>query len=209
MAITDLDILAQIQLALQEDPAFSSGLWTPSEVLNYLNQRQARFLKETGLLGAVATITWVPQETYQPLPPDWILTIRAAWHDLTTNVWTPLDPSDDFELDHADQQYGLTAGTPLAYRDADTPGTLMLGLGPAPSSVGEVELIYTALAEVLDGSGALFDTPDDFVPYIRYGVYADMLGKDGRGQDLLRARYAEQRFTEGVTLATSLLAGWP
>lgn len=208
MSILDTDMLTEVQFALTEDAAFSSGLWTPTEVIGYFNQRQYRFLKETMILGAVATLPWTPQEPYGALPTDWVMTIRALWHDFVGGRYTPLTTTDTFELDHTDIEGATTAGLPLGYRDADVPGTLLMGLGPAPSAPGEVELVYVSLSELLDGTGQLFDTPDDFVPYIKYGVYADMLGKDGRGQDLLRARYAEQRFSEGVALTQALLGGW-
>ena len=70
-------------------------------------------------------------------------------------------------------------------------------------------MIYVALSQILDGTGQQFDIPDDWVPYLKYGVYADMLGKQGRGQDLLRAKYCDQRYQEGIALAQALLNGRP
>ncbi len=97
---------------------------------------------------------------------------------------------------------------PQAYREVDTTATLTVGVTPAPASPGELGLLYVSLSEILEGTGQIFDVPDEFVPYLKYGVYADMLGKDGRGQDLTRSRYAEQRYQEGIVLAQSILQGY-
>ena len=208
MSVTDTDLLTEIQLALQEDATVSNGLWTLSEVRGYFNQRQYRFLKETGILAAWAVIPWVPQETTQPLPADWIATLAVLWQDLATGVYSPLPPSDTWELDHVDVTGASTpAPLPLAYRDG-TLETLTIAVGPAPAAPGALELIYVGLSDLLDGLGTYFTIPDEWVPYIKYGVYADMLGKDGRGQDVLRARYAEVRYQEGLALATALLGGF-
>lgn len=208
MATTDLELLALIRAALIEDASFSSGLWTLAEVLRYFNQRQYRFLKETTILVGLATLGWTPGQPAQDLPPDWIATVSARWHDFGSGRWYPLPPSDSFQLDHLDQSFATTDGPPQGYRDGDVNGTLRIALGPAPVGQGAVEIHYVSLSEVLDGTGQLFDVPDDWIPYLGYGVKADMLSKEGRGQDLLRARYCEQRYTEGIVLAQSLLEGF-
>lgn len=216
MAVSDIDQLTEIQLVLQEDDLFSNGLWTLQEVITYFNQRQYRFLFETKVLAAHATIGWTPGEPEQPLPPDWIASIAALWHDLASGRYFPLPEADRFQTDHL---FGPTAvattGRPQAYLDADTTDTLTIAVAPAPAAPGAVDLLYVALSEPLDedavdcsGPGELFTVPDEFVPYLKYGVLADMLSKEGRGQDLLRARYCEQRFTEGITLAQTLLEGF-
>lgn len=207
MAVQDTDLLTELQLVLQEDGTFSNGIWLLQEVLGYANQRQMRFLKDTGIISATWAIPWIPGEILQPLPGDWVRTITVLWHDLLSDKWTPLPSSDSFEFDHVNIRGYTTPGFPQAYRDADTP-TLTLGIEPPPAAPGEIELIGIPLSEVLDGSGIFFTVPDEWVPYLKYGVYADMLGKDGRGQDLLRARYAEQRYTEGVALAAALVEGF-
>ena len=58
------------------------------------------------------------------------------------------------------------------------------------------------------GSGIPLLVADAWAPYLKYGVLADMFSKDGRGQDLLRARYCEQRFAEGIALASVLVDGF-
>lgn len=209
MSVTDLDQLTELGLVLHEDPAlWANGLWTLAEVLGYYNQRQYRFLKETKILAAWTTITWIPGVPEQPLPDDWIVSIAAAWRDLASGTSFVLPSSDQFETDHLNRlAMTTTARKPQAYRDSDTE-SLTLAVAPPPANPGAVELLYVALSELLDGSGVYFTIPDEWVPYLKYGVLADMLGKDGRGQDLLRARYAEQRFAEGVALAQALLEGF-
>lgn len=210
MAITDLDQLQEVQLQLQEDATFSNGIWTLAEVIAYFNERQFRFLFDTGVIASTIVLGWTAGEAQMPLPPDWIDTLAARWHDFATGLWTPLPSSDFFEMDHLESpESAVTSQFPQAYRDGDTIDTQTIGLTPAPLSAGEVELVYVALSEILDGTGQLFDIPDDWVPYIKYGTLADMLKKEGRGKDLLRARYCEQRYTEGVVLAKALLDGRP
>jgi hypothetical protein len=210
MSVTDLDQLVEIQLVLQEDATFSNGLWTLDEVIGYFNQRQYRFLAETKMLASLATLPWIPEVEQQALPADWIATIAATWHDYASNEVIPLPRADSFETDRLlGPTRAITSALPQAFREADTTETLTVAVSPPPASPGALGLLYVSLSEILDGTGQLFDVPDDFVPYLKYGVYADMLGKTGRGQDLLRARYAEQRYQEGIILTQSLLQGWP
>ena len=210
MSVTDQDQLLEIQAVLQEDATFSNGLWTLTEVLGYFNQRQYRFLFETKILAAIQTIFWVPGQEQLPLPDDWITTIACTWHDYASDEIYPLPRTDRFEMDRLlGPTAVITPGLPQGFREEDTTETLTIAVTPPPSSPGDLGLLYVSLSEILDGQGQIFDVPDDFVPYIKYGVYADMLGKNGRGQDLLRARYAEQRFEEGIVLSQSLLQGWP
>lgn len=208
MSTTDLQLLAEIQAALLEDATFSNGLWSLAEVLRYFNQRQYRFLSETKILAGIALIPWTPGQPTQPLPPDWIATVSARWQDFGSGAWHVLPPTDAWEIDHLHATATTTGGDPQGYRDGDTLETLTLTLGPAPVAQGQVELHYVSLSELLDGTGMIFTVPDDWVPYLKYGVYADMLGKDGRGQDKTRARYSELRYQEGIVLAQALMDGW-
>jgi hypothetical protein len=210
MSVTDLDQLQEIQLTLQEDATFSNGLWSLAEVLGYFNQRQYRFLLETKILAAFETIEWIPGQEQMPLPIDWIVTISCNWHDEATEQTFPLPRTDRFEMDRLlGPTVVITPAMPMGYREEDTTETITIAVSPAPASTGSLNILYVSLSDLLDGTGVLFNIPDDFVPYIKYGVYADMLGKTGRGQDLLRARYSEQRYQEGIILTQSLLEGWP
>jgi hypothetical protein len=207
MSILDTDMIAEIADQLIETAGFSTALWSVAEVVRACNQRQDRFLKETQLLISTATLGWTPAQPEHDLPPDWVETMVASWHDSATDAWHPLPAADAFELDHMTPDTALTVQTPQGYRASDL-RTLRMVVGPPPTAPGEVELLYVALSERLTGLGIAFETPDEFVPYLKYGVLADLLGKDGRGQDLLRARYCEQRFDEGVALAQAIVDGW-
>jgi hypothetical protein len=60
----------------------------------------------------------------------------------------------------------------------------------------------------VESGGVFFSIPDEFLPALKWGVIADMLKKVGRAQDLARAEYAENRYTEGVEAARIMLRGW-
>jgi hypothetical protein len=206
--MTPSEVLTEIQYGVIENAAFSSGLWTLAEVLTYMELRQQRFLKATRVTAAVAIIPWVPGQPEAPLPIDHIDSICARWHSFADEQWFPIPQSDAFELDHVSPDTALTVHPPQGFRLSDLE-TLRIALGPAPTAPGELELVYVALAEsILADTSIPFEVPDALGPYLKYGVLADMLAKEGRGQDLLRARYCEQRWEEGVALASSLLDGW-
>lgn len=208
MAVTDQQLLNECQYAVIEPPdngaTWPSGLWTLAEVLGYANQRQWYFLKETGIVTTTASITANAGTGNRfSLPTDWIGTVRAAWKD--ASHWQGLQRSDTWQADHGMDTWEATAGTPKLYMDAETP-TLGIQIAPKPVINGTVEVLYVALSTTLDRSGIALTVPDEFAPYIKWGVLADMLSKVlGRQQDMTRAAYCEERFQEGITLAQCLI----
>lgn len=205
--MTDAEVFAEVYSGVIEDPTFASGLWTNVELNAYANLRQQRFLKATRVCASVAIVPWVPGQPDANLPVDWMDTVCARWHSFAEEKWVPIPQSDSFELDHLTPETALTVHPPQGFRTSDLE-TLRITVGPPPTAPGELEIVYIALAVLLDGSGIPLLVPDAWAPYIKYGILADMLSKAGRGQDLLRARYCEQRFEEGIALASALLDGW-
>lgn len=212
MALTDQSVLGEIQVHLLEPndsgATWPSGLWATDEVLALVNQRQYDFLKRTALILTRATIPTIPQEHRQALPSDWIMTQRVVWLDGSGN-FTEIPRSDGWEADHAIPTWPNTTATqPALYTDGESQ-TLTLEIMPAASQPGSLQILYVALSTQLTGAGVTFTVPDEFVPAIKWGVIADMLGKVGRAFDPQRAQYAESRYEEGVQAAKIMLAGWP
>lgn len=46
--------------------------------------------------------------------------------------------------------------------------------------------------------------PDSFFPYLKYGVLAKVFSMDGEVKDVLRARYCNARFQEGINIAQAV-----
>lgn len=208
MAVQDSDQLTEVQNRLLEDAAFTSGLWTLQEVYDRFNERQNRFNRDTKLMLAHEDLTVHTGDVQVTLPPDWIATQRAAWQG-SNGQFTPVDRSARFAA-----AMGIASGaTPTrpVLMDDNSGGTLTAELFPVPTENGTLRLLYASVLEVLNFAPAtpdLFDIPDDFVPYVTYGVLADLLGKEGRGRDLARAGYCQMRYEEGVALAAVLLGGF-
>jgi hypothetical protein len=49
--------------------------------------------------------------------------------------------------------------------------------------------------------------PDDFTPYIVWGVLGEMFSKEGEASDPERAQYCRERYEEGVELARFMTSG--
>lgn len=209
MAVTDADALIEVLGKVLEDNGFSSGLWTAAEVAAYFNDRQNRFNRDTKLMLATMDVPVAAAAVNVALPVDWIATQRAAWKDTASGIVTPVERSSRLAA-----LLGLgSVGAPTTpiLMDDQSGGTLTAELYPVPAADGILKLLYASVLEALHFDPAapdIFDVPDDFVPYICYGVLADMLSKDGRGRDLFRAAYAEGRYAEGVAIAAILLGGY-
>jgi hypothetical protein len=210
--IADNAVLEEIQYHMLESPdlgvTWTDGLWTAAEVLEYANQRQERFLKEAPVLLGRAEIV-NSGVLAQPLPEDWMITYRLVWKDDDGTV-THLPRVDHHELDAMLPTWPTgTAAKPAVYADTDM-STLSIHVAPIPTNGGEFEVLYVPSAPTLDGLGvdSLFMVPEEFVPYIKYGIMADMFSKNGRAHNAQMAAYCESRFQEGIQMVLAMVGGF-
>jgi hypothetical protein len=213
MSTTDQQIAQTLQYALLEPPDggqnWPSGLWDRDEVFNILNQRQNRLLNETFILVGIANITGIVAGTHRvALPTDSMRLVSVVWRGVDGTV-KELARSDSFEADHAIPTWELTTTTaPLVYMEEEAP-LGQLQIGPAPAVNGLLEILYIPLGTSLNaGNGEILVFPDEFAHGVKYGALADLLNKDGRGQDLGRAAYCQQRYELAKDAAHIILEGW-
>lgn len=118
----------------------------------------------------------------------------------TKSILTRVDPE---ELDNGRVGWHLETGTPqLIMEEPRTP--LSFRLVPTPDTDGTVRIIIVPHPGAMEGCAPI-PIPAMFVPYIKYGVMADMFSKEGEASDPQRAAYCEKRYGEGVQLARALL----
>lgn len=209
MAFKDIDILQQIQFTVIEPPDnglnWPSGLWTHDEVVQYLDQRQNMFLKDTHFQFGIANIAATSGTGTYDLPDDWINTIRVLWiaEDGSTKE---LPRSDTWEADNGIPTWSYINGTPLLFYDGGKPITLRLM--PAPDEDGTIQVHYVPYSALLTGDGELMTLPGEFVGPIKYGALSDMFSKVGRAQDPVRAKYCEDRYQLGLEVARLLVEGY-
>jgi hypothetical protein len=177
--------------------------------VSLLTHRQNRLLKETLILVKLASpnLTVNIGDHRIALPADFLRIITLVWRGSDSTV-RELVPSDSFDSDQLISTWESTNATyPLVYHEWD-PLTLQVEIAPAPTVAGTLELLYVPVGTTLTGNNVTIDFPDEFGHVLKYGTIADQLRKDGRGQDLARSQYAQQRFELGITAANLILQGW-
>lgn len=132
-----------------------------------------------------------------PTPPPSVPVIISS---------TALTQVDTWELDNGMTEWGTDTGTPYAWHETTLPQQ-QIAIAPTPDDVGQIGLLYVALAAVLYGTGVALTVPDDWTPYILWGTLGELLGSDGPSYDPVRAQYCTRRFEEGVELARLVLGG--
>ncbi len=211
MSFTDQQVLEQCQYVMIEAPdlgqTWGSGLWTLTEVVRYLNQRQNRFLKDTHVQIGIADIPVTAGQSTFNLPDDWIATVRVVFRGVDGSTVKELMRSDTWEADYGDPDWTVNQGTPNLYMDADQP-VLTMRVADIPDQDGLLQVHYIPLGALLTGGGELMTLPDEYIPSLKYGVLADMFSKVGRQQDATRAEYCASRYMLGIEIAKMLLLGW-
>lgn len=203
------ELLEEIQMHLLETPnegaSWSSGIWTLTEVMNSLNRRISRFLMETGVLQEHTTIAVAANVDWVDLPSDLIDIRRVAWDTGSTIAELPRE--DSFSADSALPTWETTgASAPVAYTQFPEE-SLRIQLIRESTSAGTVDLIYVRNPGTVERNCLPMPIPDEWAVYVKYGVLADLFGKEGEGNDPERAAYCESRYEEGVALARLLLSG--
>jgi len=207
--VTDQTILSSVQLSLLEPDtqgaSYQSKIWTSAQVIQYLNDRQRRFLSESGVSVMVAYQAGQSNQFRYSIPQNVIDLRRVAWANETDPMaYTELPRATGWELDHGVTGWPTkTATRPEVYMEDYLP-SLTIAVNPTPTDAGEMEIIANAQGTQVDGSGMFLSVPDDYTPYLAWGVRADMLVGEYEGNDPKRAAHAESRFQEGIELARIL-----
>ncbi len=206
---TDQQLLSELQQltiepVIDDGLTWLSGLWTLEEILGYANQRQQRFLSNSTLVGGWLQMACAAQEI-QTLDAEIVFVNHVIYEDGNPGTCTPLLPLSRFSADLAVPGWQVQAASaPLGYLLGQT-ATDELSLVPPPTTAGLLHLFGVFLAEVLDRSGIQLTIPDEWEPYLRYGIMADMFGKQGEAYDAPRQQYCEQRWQEGIQSARAVL----
>lgn len=205
--MTDQELLTEIQHALLEPPdggaTWPSGLWTQAEVLSAANMAQDLLLKRTQLLIGQVTLPVTAGVARVALPDDWLATWQVVWRGSDGTV-RELIRSDQFQADHAQPAWPSTLDTPEVYFDHDQ-ALLQIQLAPIPDIDGDLDVFYVPAGVTLDATGENLTVPDELAPSLKFGLLADLLGKDGRGKSPERAAYAQGRFDLGIDVAGVIL----
>jgi hypothetical protein len=199
-------MLSEIQRHLLE-PTIDGGitwssLWSADEVLRFVNERLERFLLETGILRTRATSVVAAGTSSVDVPSDSVDLRRVAWD--TGTATSGLPRVDPFGMDAGSVGWQGGTGVPYAYIEEPLP-PLSIRLVSTPSANGTLDVLYVRAETVTGQCSLAIPIPAMFVPFVKYGVMADMLSKEGEASDPQRAAYCEQRFGEGVELARLLL----
>lgn len=221
--VTVGDILSEIQYHLLE-PTIDGGqtwqFWTFAEVFNYLRERVTRFLLETRLIKDRTTLSVTSASSAYDLDP------------LLVDLYRVFNPSSGvvsrtsrWEMDRNDPTWGssTTTSSPTFYfEDIGTEqfGPLSVKFVPAPTTSMTMEYNYIKQTP-LDlpaggGEAATGSASSAFIYYplripgifawgIKYGIMADMLSRQGEGNDPTRATYAQIRWNDCVALARLMM----
>ena len=207
--VTDSLLLGEIQYHLLEPLSLTS--WTGSaqftlaEITESMERRRNQLLLETGIVLSVNTlaVSSPPQGRVDTtsINPDPIEVRRVAWKS-TAGVFSTLWRADEWEAEGLKPGWKQApADPPEVYSVAVTP-PLSLQLVPSPSANGSVEIISVLNGAVPNvSSGVSLGIPDNLAWIVKYGVMADLLGRESQSRDFARAKYCERRWREGVEIA--------
>ena len=213
--ILDTEFLSEIQYGVIEAPdggaTFPSGQWTVAEVLAYLNQRQQRFVRSTRIYVGFAHFAVAGSTSRADLQAEGLedlgQIVRVVW-ETAAGAMNELPSSEMFAADAYDPTWSVDEQTqPIVYNSTDVP-TLTVLLIPTPSAAGTLWIHYVPTAPTLDGSGQPLSVPPEFALGLKWGVFADMLGKPGVSQDPQRAAYANARYQELEDFAQRMIQGF-
>jgi len=208
----DTDVIKQVTyLTLENGDSDATGttlqttMFSISQILASLNQRQWRFLRDTGCIATRTTIAAPAGQQRYTLPADYVDTLRLTFTPNGESTYA-LQRVDAWEIDNGQSDANYSSGEPVVWNESNMP-TRTLQVAPLPINSGTLGQLYVAVNAALTGLGVALTVPDIFSWAITWGVVSDLLSSDGEGLDVKRAQYAESRYDQGVELCRIMIKG--
>ena len=206
-----LDELARVLLENPEDlpcTAFTA-FGGSAQVLEFVYDRVAKFLLETGLLQQTGTVTSVTTGVYS-LPTD-LIDVRRV--EINTARVEPVDPQ---QADYWNAEWQVSSATDAdvqGYYTNPTTQGLELRVVPESATVTAHSIQYVGAPTRPSVPVSCTETSDPWdvfpLPYafwwvIKYGVLADIFRQSGDTYDIARAAAAEEQWNLGLELSKLL-----
>lgn len=192
------DLLDTIILMTQEDSTFSSGFWSETEVIDYINIVERNFFQLTGSVKAQTDITGTAGERLFNEPTDSMELDRITFNDI------PLFRTNRWQLDAGNRDWKNLTGKPRQFHQ-DLLATKQFEFDREIVTAGTIGTTYTKLPVVRTATTDILNVPDAFCHYVLYGVLYRMLNKQGEGQDLARAQYCQMRYRAGIQIVKAMM----
>lgn len=206
-AVTDLTIYNSIMLHLLEPTNATltytgSEQFTQADVIGAIQRRRDALLIETG-----ATITRFTQnlpvgDMTVDLPDTTLKIRRMSWKGAVSGDDWVLYPEDIGSQRNYSPSFLTTQGIPETYSSSSV-SPLRYVIAPPAGEAGTLDILAVQSGAALgtNPAGTVLGVPDDMSWIIKWGALADVLGKEGPGQDLPRSYFCERRWKLGIALA--------
>lgn len=195
-------IYGQCTQVLMEDGGFQLGLITDSEFYSLAGEVLLDFCSKCGFvkfdspvsMTATSDVYVVPDtmgEVQSVLANDTYLFDTSGYYLDNTNATWP-SAQDDF---------------PSEWRE-DEMVPKRIQITPIPNVSGTIDLLGTQLPSNItgiSGTTTVEIVPDSFVPYLKYGILAQIFTQDGECKDMNKAQYCQARYAEGIGLAAAIM----
>lgn len=207
LTVTSLYTIIEYHLL---EPPVGAGPWTGSaqfaisDLQFAVARRRDELLGTTGCFITYATQAATPGRQSLPattLDLRRLAFLPAATYGPPSTLWQ--DDAwawESFEPDYTT----LPQGIPFTYA-MNTQPLFSFDVDRNLNVPGQYELLTVQGL----GLASTLNIPDDWAWVIKWGALADLLGRESNAKDLLRAKYAEQRYLQGMSLlarAPALLA---
>lgn len=210
------EILQEIQyhLLCTADLGVSWDLWTQAEVLNRINERLRHFMMVTGIVvqrafflsGSTGTsvLSLTPmlrilRVAYEVADPA----VLPAFSYINKRI---LQPSDQLQADLLFPDWQTSSTSPFAYiQEPQRPSEITIV--PSMPVNSRVEILFVPFPSEVTASAVSLPIPNIFTPFLKWGVIADLLSKEGEANDPQRAAFAESLYQLGISLAQAMQTG--
>jgi hypothetical protein len=207
--MTIRDVVAEMQIMFMEpvSPTAWTGtdMFTLDQLVQAVQRRHDQFLLETAVTidRIYPVVGAISLEGRMDLPQTVADVRRVSWVDNGTLDRTQLWRRDEWGARSQQFNWTLTpSDPPTGYSMSLTP-PLGIQLIPPPSNAGHLDVLAVLNGPTLDTAlNTLISIPDDYVWALKYGAMADLLGQEGQARDHSRTKYCEERWKQGVALAS-------
>ncbi len=206
---TDRELVIAAQYNLLE-PATAGGTWTGSEQFTLEDVAKAIFRRRDQLLAETActlsiTNNLAATSPYFDAPTTTIDIRRLSFKGTTSGTYYEITPEGIERQRAYANDFLLQQGTPATY-SIDSHSPLSLRIAPLLPEPGVFNMISVETGGTIDPANGVnvLGIPDNMVWILKWGMLADLLGRDGPGRDMPRAYFCERRYQLGVILAKTM-----